>query len=42
MVMPGLGVFATFESNDAVDAVLAHFRDELTKVLRDVAGLHDE
>lgn len=31
MTMPGLGVFATFESDDPVDAILAHFRGELTK-----------
>jgi hypothetical protein len=29
MTMPGLGVFATFESDDATDAILAHFRSEL-------------
>ena len=28
---PGLGVFATFESDDAVEAILAHYRSELAK-----------
>jgi hypothetical protein len=31
MAMPGLGVFATFESDDSVEAILTHFRGELTK-----------
>src|SRR6185436_1945132 len=31
MTMPGLGVFATFESDDAVDKILEHYRGELTK-----------
>ena len=31
MSMPGLGVFATFESDDAVDKILEHYRGELTK-----------
>ncbi len=29
MSMPGLGVFVTFESDDAVDAILTHYRSEL-------------
>jgi len=31
MSMPGLGVFATFESDDAVDKVVDHYRGELGK-----------
>jgi hypothetical protein len=29
MSTPGLGVFATFESDDTVEAILAHYRTEL-------------
>ena len=31
MTMPGLGVFATFESSDKADKVVEHYRGELTK-----------
>jgi hypothetical protein len=31
MTMPGLGVFATFESDDAIDKILSHYRGELSK-----------
>jgi hypothetical protein len=31
MTMPGLGVFATFESSDAVAKIVEHYRSELTK-----------
>ena len=31
MTMPGLGVFATFESNDPVDKIQSHYRGELGK-----------
>jgi hypothetical protein len=31
MTMPGLGVFATFESDDTVDKIVEHYRTELTK-----------
>ena len=31
MAMPGVGVFATFVSNDSVEKILAHYREELTK-----------
>jgi len=31
MSMPGLGVFATFESNDAADKIVEHYRGELSK-----------
>jgi len=31
MSMPGLGVFATFSSDDTVDKILAHYRGELAK-----------
>jgi len=31
MAMPGLGVFATSDSGDTADAILSHFRGELTK-----------
>jgi hypothetical protein len=31
MTMPGLGVFATFETGDAADAILTHYRGELAK-----------
>jgi hypothetical protein len=31
MTMPGLGVFATFESDDAVEKIVEHYRTELTK-----------
>jgi hypothetical protein len=31
MTTPGLGVFATFETDDPVDAILAHYRGELAK-----------
>jgi hypothetical protein len=29
--MPGEGVFATFQTDDAVDAILTHYRSELAK-----------
>jgi hypothetical protein len=31
MTMPGLGVFATFGTDDGVDAILTHYRSELAK-----------
>jgi hypothetical protein len=31
MTMPGLGVFATFESDDTVDKIVEHYRTELTR-----------
>jgi hypothetical protein len=31
MSMPGLGVFATFESNDAAAQIVEHYRGELSK-----------
>src|SRR6187455_1711807 len=31
MTMPGLGVFATFQTDAAVDAILTHYRGELAK-----------
>jgi hypothetical protein len=31
MTMPGLGVFATFESSDAVPKIVEHYRGELSK-----------
>ena len=31
MTMPGLGVFATFESNDPLDKIQSHYRGELGK-----------
>ena len=31
MAMPGLGVFATFQSGDSLEKILAYYRDELTK-----------
>ena len=31
MTTPGLGVFATFETDDGVDAILSHYRSELAK-----------
>lgn len=31
MTTPGLGVFATFDTDDAVEAILAHYRSELAK-----------
>jgi hypothetical protein len=31
MAMPGMGVFATFKSDDTVDAILARYRDDLSK-----------
>jgi hypothetical protein len=31
MSMPGLGVFATFESDDAADKIVEHYRGELSK-----------
>jgi hypothetical protein len=31
MSMPGLGVFATFASDDAVEKILEHYRSELSK-----------
>jgi hypothetical protein len=31
MAMPGMGVFATFTSDDTVDAILTRYREELAK-----------
>jgi hypothetical protein len=31
LAIPGEGVFATFESDESVDAILAYYRDELSK-----------
>ena len=31
MTTPGLGVFATFETDDGVEAILTHYRSELAK-----------